>query len=253
MDWIVWVTLISAVVLFGISKGGFGGGLGVFSVPLMAMVISAPFAAAILLPLLLVMDVLILYQFWNQWDKRETFLITVAGVIGVGIGVLCFGILDENGLKVLLGIICLCFCGLWLIRKVRKTEDTTAPFNWIKGGIWGAIAGFTSFIAHAGGPPANIYLLPRKLDKSVYQASISLAFAVINLVKVLPFILLGSITWESLTLSLYLLPAGVIGVVIGFVAHHKLDEERFYTFIYICLILVGIRLLQDGFSGILGA
>lgn len=250
MDLLTWAVMAFAVLLFGISKGGFGGGVGIFSVPLMAFVISTQLAAAVLLPILLVMDVVIVYRFWRQWDTKETILLCVSGIIGVGVGTLLFGVLDEDGLKILLGLLCLIFCGLWLLRKIKNTEDQRLPYNPIKGGFWGALGGFASFVAHAGSPPVNIYLLPRKLEKTVYQATVSMAFAVINFVKVAPFIMLGSITMESFLLSIYLLPVGILGVVLGFIAHKKLDEKRFYVFIYICLALIGVRLLQDGISGL---
>lgn len=241
---------IPAVLIFGIAKGGFGGSIAVVSVPLMALAISPVKAAAILLPLLLVMDAVALWSFRGQWHKTNLKILLPGAIAGIVIGALYFRYLSDDAVRILIACIALAFTLNFLIKRGKVV--TTQP-NVIKGSLWGAVAGFTSFGIHAGGPPANIYLLPQNLDKTILMGTLAVFFAIVNLVKVVPYALLGQLDYSNLTTSLVLLPLAPIGVRLGYTLHNKVSQATIINLCYIFLAVAGIKLFYDGIRGILGA
>lgn len=188
-DPIVYLLAVTAVVLIGLSKGEFDGGLGVVTVPLMSFSISPVQAAAILLPILCFMDLMSLRVYWKRWVTAE-FLILIPGAIaGVIVGALIFRFLSDSVVKLLVGLVALAFTAHHLLVTRRQIEPSHWP-GW-SGKIAGGVAGFTSFIAHAGGPPVNMYLLRRPLDKTSFVATTVLFFSIVNYVKLVPYAWLG--------------------------------------------------------------
>lgn len=154
-----------AILIAGIAKSGFGGGLGVLSVPLMALVISPVQAAAILLPVLCFMDVINIWHYRKLWDKTNIKILLPAGLVGVLIGTFTFRYLSEGYIRIIIGLVAVMFT-FNFFRK--KTEGTVTKPDPVKGSFWGVLAGFVSFGVHAGGPPANVFLLPQRLDKTIF-------------------------------------------------------------------------------------
>ena len=112
----------------------------------------------------------------------------------------------------------------------------------------GAIAGFTSFISHAGGPPVAVFLLSQGLNKTLYQATTVICFSVINVFKFFPYALFGFVTKETLTIGILLSPAAIIGTLIGAYAHKVLSEKWFLYITYFFLIAAGSKLIFDGLT-----
>ena len=241
---------IPAVLIFGMAKGGFGGGIAVISVPLMALAISPVKAAAILLPLLLAMDAVALWSFRGQWHRQNLRIMLPAATAGIVIGALFFHYLSEDAVRILIGLISLAFCLDYLLKTLKRDDGPAQPPNVIKGSIWSAIAGFTSFGIHAGGPPASIYLLPQKLEKTLLMGTFAVFFAVVNIVKVIPYAWLGQFDHSNLMTSLVLLPAAPIGVRLGYFLLHRVNQERIYQLCYFFLGVAGIKLLYDGIQNI---
>lgn len=158
---------IPAVVLTGISKGGFGSGLGSFAVPLMALSVTPAQAAAIMLPILMVMDILGLYAYRGQWDRAIMRVILPAGTVGIGLGWLAFRFLDDSWIRILLGLIAVGFALSNLTRRLPRLHKADTAL----GRFWAGVSGFTSFVAHAGGPPLNVYLIPKRLDTTIRYSS----------------------------------------------------------------------------------
>ena len=249
-DPLFYLCAIPAVLIFGIAKGGFGGGIAVVSVPLMALTISPVQAAAILLPVLLVMDAVALWSFRGKWDRRNIAIMLPGAVIGIVIGALYFRYLSEDAVRALIGTIALLFCGNYFLRRHRTAA--TQP-NRFKGTFWGTVAGFTSFGIHAGGPPAQIYLLPQQMEKTLLMGTFAVLFAAINVVKLIPYTLLGQLDHTNLVTSLVLLPLAPIGVRLGYFMLHRVNEMLIYRICYIFLAIAGAKLLQEGITGIAGA
>ena len=238
---------IIAILIVGISKSGFGGGVGVLAVPLMSLFIPPPQAAAILLPLLIVMDWFTIWHYRKTWDKRNIVILLPAAMLGILLGSLFFKNLSEAHIRILVGAIAVLFVANYFIKRQSvKPHQADVP----RGLFWGTIAGFTSFGVHAGGPPINIYVLPQKLDKSIFVGTTVIFFTVVNLVKVLPYTLLGQFSTENLLISLMLAPLAPLGVWLGVKLHYRVNEKIFYTLCYIFLFITGIKLLVDGVAGL---
>ena len=238
---------IVAILIVGISKSGFGGGLGVLAVPLMSLIIAPPQAAAILLPLLCIMDLFTIWHYRSKWDRRNLIILVPAAIIGIFVGAQFFKYLSDAHIRLLVGMLAILFV-INYFRKHLDVKQTTAHIP--KGLLWGAVAGFTSFGVHAGGPPINIYLLPQKLDKSIFVGTTVVFFTIVNYVKLIPYAYLGQLHVGNLTTSLVLAPLAPIGVWLGVKLHHRVNEKYFYNLCYIFLFVTGIKLLYDGFAGL---
>ncbi len=241
-----YVLAVPAVLIAGISKGGFGGGLGVVSVPLMALVIAPQQAAAIMLPLLCLMDLVGAWHYRGKWDRANMRILLPAALVGIAIGTLAFGALDGGAVKLLIGLIAVGFTVNWWWRRRHRIEAKGAPPSILKGGFWGAVAGFTSFVAHAGGPPVNVYLLPQNLHKTTYQATTVMFFIVVNYVKLVPYTLLGQFETATLTTALVLVPLVPLGMGLGIWLHGRATDRVFYAACYGFLFLTGAKLVWDG-------
>jgi len=244
-----YLTAVPAVVIAGISKGGFGGGLGVIAVPLMALLISPIQAAAIMLPILCLMDLIGIWAYWRKWDSKCLVILVSSAMLGIAAGTLSFRYLEPWAVRLLIGAIALGFSlNYWLAPAAR-----TAPprgHSWRRGGLWAGISGFTSFTAHAGGPPLNVYLLSLRLDKTSYQATTVVFFLLINYVKLLPYTWLGQFTAENLSTSAALFPVAIAGMLAGIWLHSRVSQALFYRLCYGFLFLAGLKLVYDGLSGI---
>lgn len=239
---------IPAVLLFGIAKGGFGGGLGVVSVPLMALVVSPLQAAAILLPLLCLMDLVSLWKYRGQWIWPELKVLLPGSIIGILIGTLLFEFMSASAVRLIVGTVAILFTvHYW---STRFAGDRRPPRHFPKslGIIGGASAGFTSFVAHAGGPPISMYLLRRPLNRTDFVATTVLFFAVVNYVKLAPYAWLGQFDGTNLLTSAVLSPLAPAGVLIGVYLHKRVSDRFFFAFVYVLLFLVGLRLVYDGLT-----
>ena len=234
---------VPAILIFGIAKGGFGNAIGVVAVPLMALAVSPLQAAAILLPILCVMDVFAIRKFWRQWDVTNIVIMLPAGCVGVLVGSLTFSYLNEGHVRLLIGLLALIFAlNFWLksAGSIQKEPD------YIKGTFWSVIGGFTSFGIHSGGPPVNIYLLPQKLHPKVFMGTCAMFFWITNYVKLIPYFLLGQLDSQNLQTSLVLLPLAPIGVGFGYYLHTRVSTAKFYKIFNFFLIITGCKLTYDG-------
>jgi uncharacterized membrane protein YfcA len=241
-----YLVAIPAVLIFGISKGGFGGGLGIAAVPLMALVVSPATAAGIMLPPLILMDVIGVWAYRHRFDHRIVRAMLPGALAGIALAALAFRYLDDNLVRVLLGVIAAGFAADYFLR--RKSATPPKPHRARLAAFWGGVAGFTSTVAHSGGPPANIYLLPLKLDKSVFVGSMIILFTLINAAKVVPYALLGLFTPANLLASLALAPVAAVGMLAGIWLHDKVDQVLFYRLCYVFVFLTGLKLIHDGLS-----
>jgi uncharacterized protein len=239
-----YVVAILAVLINGVSKVGFGGGLGVMSVPLLCLVISPRQAAAIMLPLLCLADLFGTTEFWKKWDKKNLKILLPSSLGGVLIGVLSFRLFDASRVQLMIGLLAVVFpLKYWI--SGGQTGEAKAP-GLIRGGVWGAITGFTSFVAHAGSPSANIYLLPQRLDKTVFVATSIILYAFLNYAKLIPYIWLGLFQVDTLKAALVLSPLVPLSTRLGRWLNQRLDSRQFYRISYMLLFVTGIKLMYGG-------
>ena len=233
---------IPAVLLLGVSKSGFGAGFGSLAVPLMAMAVTVPQAAAILMPVLLLMDVLGLAAFRRDFDAPLLKFMLPFGLLGTVVGTLLFKVLDSHVVAGVVGVFTLLFLAQRLLFPPRP--DSAPPPRWL-GALLTTTAGFTSFIAHAGGPPVNAYVIPLRLSPVLFTGTLAYFFFFINLAKWIPYAWLGLLDMANLMTSLVLLPVAPLGVWLGVRIAHRIQPELFYRVVYLGMFLTGVKLLWD--------
>ena len=247
-DWQFYAVSIPAVLLLGISKSGFGAGFGSLAVPMMALVVTVPQAAAILMPVLLVMDVLGMAAFKHHFDKKLLKFLIPFALMGTVIGSLLFKVLDSHLVAGIVGVFTLLFLAQRLVFPPRA--DSQPPPRWV-GAILTTTAGFTSFIAHAGGPPISAYMIPLKLPPLIFTATMAFLFFFVNLSKWIPYAWLGLLDWRNFATSLVLIPLAPLGVFIGVRVAKRINAVLFYRFVYGGMFLTGCKLCWDGFGQLL--
>lgn len=233
---------VPAVLLMGVSKSGFGAGFGSLVVPLMALVVTVPQAAAILMPLLLLMDILGMAAFRKDFDTSLLKFLIPCGLVGTVIGALLFKLLNASTVAGIVGVFTLAFLAQRLLFPPKA--DSAAPPKWL-GAILTATAGFTSFIAHAGGPPISAYVIPMRLSPVKFTATMAFFFFVINLSKWIPYAWLGLLDLRNLMTSLLLLPVAPIGVWLGVRLARRINQVLFYRLVYLGMFLTGVKLVWD--------
>jgi uncharacterized membrane protein YfcA len=235
---------IPAVLLLGVSKSGFGAGFGSLAVPMMALAVTVPQAAAILMPVLLLMDLLGMAAFRKNVDRRLLRFLIPFGLLGIVVGALLFKVLDARVVAGIVGGFTLLFLARRLLFPPRP--DSPPPPQWL-GALLTLTSGFTSFIAHAGGPPINAYVIPLRLSPLQFTGTMAFFFFFINLAKWIPYAWLGLLDVRNMTTSLALLPFAPIGVWAGVRIAHRIKPLLFYRMLYAGMFLTGLKLLWDAF------
>ncbi len=257
-----WAAIGISALLVGLSKAGFGAGAGILAVPLMTIGLgSAQEMLPLLLPVLIAGDVFSLIHYQGQKNWRNLFMLMPGCVLGVGIGWFILRWLDnldtlrlpgtvltgEMMLQKMVGGICLLFIGIQLWRYFRSAQsaDSTQPFRpapWHGVGL-GSAAGLTSTLAHSAGPIVALFLLPQKMEKEVFVGTTVTYFFFGNLIKLVPFTAQGLFTAPRLATSLVLVPAVILGTLIGVFLNRKLNDRVFTVIIYAVALIAGLKLL----------
>ncbi len=235
-----------AVIFAGISKGGFGSGAAFASASILALVVEPGLALAVMLPMLMLIDVATLGPYWRKWRWPETRILILGGLPGVALGALLYSRADPDVFRVLIGAIAIGFVLWQLLQRQGWISLAGRVFPQWFGFVMGVTAGFTSFVSHAGGPPAAVYLLSRNVSKTEYQASTVLLFWVINIAKFVPYAALGMFTVETGIANLVLAPFALFGAWLGVKAHHFVPERAFFALTYVLLLVTGTKLIYDG-------
>ena len=230
------------VFVFGLSKGGVPGPIAMLAVPVMSFAMSPLQAAGILLPLLIIMDFSAIYLYWRKWISSILKIIIPASIVGILFGTFTFQYTNENQIRAMVGVISIIFV---LVSFIQKSDFLLRPTK-LKGYFWSSVAGYTSFLIHAGNPPMNFYTLPLKLDKISFIGTMTFAFLVINVVKLIPYYYVGLLAPSNLLVSLILLPLAFVSVLIGFFLQKKIPERLFFNIVYVLLFLSGCKLIYDG-------
>ncbi|NIX77937.1 sulfite exporter TauE/SafE family protein [Microvirga terricola] len=244
-DPVFYAAAVPAVVLMGLAKGGFSG-LGLLSLPLMALVLSPIQAAAITLPILIVQDVVTVWAYRHTWDRRNVAILLPSAMVGILSGYLLAAKVSDAAVTLAVGLIAVAFAVRRMVLERRATPPQAARADVPRGVVWGWVTGFTSMIAHAGGPPFQIYVMPQKLPRDVFVGTGAVFFAVANWIKVPPYIALGQFTPENLATAAALFPVAIASTWAGVRLVRRVSGEKFYTLVYMLLIVVGTKLVVDG-------
>jgi uncharacterized protein len=249
---------IIAVIVTGISKGGFGG-LALLAVPLLSLVISPIQAAGIMLPIMIPMDFLSIWVYRKRWDARLLGILIPAATLGIVIGGLTANWVDEDLVRLIVGIIAVVFAlhrwnGLRRAANAGSSASKTQaePPGRFQGAFWGGCAGFTSFLAHAGSPPYQVYMLRQGLSKEMYTGTSVMFFAAMNAIKLIPYGMLGQLSVTNLSVSAALLPLVPVGVFMGVWINRRLREDIFFSVVLAAIFIVGVKLIWDGVVNVFG-
>ena len=229
-------------LLIGMSKGGLPM-VGMMSVPLLSLVMSPVKAAVLLLPLFVISDVVGVWLYRRQYSAPNLKILIPAGVMGVFIGWLTASMISDQTIKFIIGLVGVGFCLQIWFRRGQSLEPQ--PANKFKGYFWGIVAGFTSFISHAGGPPFQIYMLPQKLPKAEFAGTATILFAIINLSKILPYQNLSPYSQEDLMKAAVLVPIALLGTYLGAYLTRRINDVWFYKLVQTGLFLVSCKLIWD--------
>ena len=242
------ITVIG-VLITGISKSGFGGGIGVVAVPMMAPFIGGEQAIGILLPILLLMDVLTIriYRHYFTWKLLKP---VVPGIIvGIFAGAALLGVVSERGVQAIIGLM-----GIWVLAQRRwpvlggagKQGSSSGP---LKAHFLGTMGGVGSVLAHAGAAPMQAHYLTLNVSKDVYLAQMAVAFGLMNAVKLIPYAYLGLLNPEIGTLTLMLIPLAFVGTWLGRWMSKRVDSAVFFRIMMVLLAVNSVYLLGRAVAG----
>ena len=247
-DPLFYLVAVPAVTALGLSKGGFSG-LGTISAPLMALVISPVQAVGILTPILVTQDMVTVWSYWRQWDTHILKIMIPGQIAGVGLAWAIAAYVPDAAIRLVVGLIAVLFAlSQWFGPTSRFASEHPSA---IAGRLWGAVAGFTSFIANTGGPPFQIYVLPQKLEKETFVGTYSLFFACSNALKVVPYFLLGQLNPVNMSTAALLLPLAVATNVAGVWLVRRTPTAFFYRIVYLLIFLIGLELIYTGGAAVL--
>jgi uncharacterized membrane protein YfcA len=250
LDWPFYLAAVPAVILVGLSKGGFSG-LSALAMPLLSLAVSPVRAAAIMLPILVVQDWVSVWAFRREFEARNLIIMIPASIAGIGAGWLLAARVSEALVRLAVGLISICFVAYMVIRS-RGGEPAPARGNVAPGLFWGALAGFTSFVSHAGAPPFQVYVMPQGLAPRIFAGTAGMFFAATNLLKVVPYFALGQFSRENLVAAATLFPLAILATLAGVWLVRRVPADRFYNLVYALTFLVGLRLVWVGLAEMLG-
>lgn len=240
-----WLITTLAIVILGVDKAGFGGGVGVVAAPLIALTIPVPDAAALLLPILIFADLLSVRHYYRTFDASSIKILVLGGILGIGLGGLVFTYLSEHDriLRVGVGLMALLFVIFQVSRTLIFGALSKRRLPNGVGVLLGALAGFGSTVIHAGGPFAVIYLLPQQMPREKFVGSMVIFFAALNLLKLIPYAYLGLVRTGDLLTVLLFLPLTFLSVRLGIYLNQRFDNTWFIRTVYLLLALTGLELI----------
>jgi uncharacterized membrane protein YfcA len=220
------------------------------AVPVLALVLPPVQAAAILLPILCLTDLVALWTWWGSWSRRTLLLMLPGGLLGIGVGWLTAAMVSDAAVRLIVGVIAVAFVARWLWQTWRRRPQPPHPEQPARAALWGGLAGYTSFVAHAGGPPFSVYTLPLALDHRVLTGTSVAFFTVVNYVKLVPYFALGQFDATNLSASALLAPLAVAFTFVGAWIIRRMRAEVFYPFTYAMTAAVGLKLVWDGLAAL---
>ncbi len=243
------IIAFAGVFLICFMKGAFGGGFAIVGIPLLSTVMDPVTAGGLLAPLFVAMDLYAL-RYWKPatWSKPDLKLLLPGLITGITLGYLLFRVLDRRTIEIVMATITLIFVGLWFVGGAKMMVRPRSARKAIAAGL---SSGITTMVAHSGGPPLAMYLLPLGLSKEVYAGTTSLFFTIGNAAKAVPWLLLVRPTtnvWILMVACLVVVPAGV---TLGWRLNGRLDQRQLYRACYGLLVVTASKLLWDGVTGYL--
>jgi uncharacterized protein len=247
-----WIIGGATIALIAFSKGAFGGGAASIGVPMLSFFIDPLGAAMIVAPLVSAMDMFTLRAFGpSSWSKPDLKVLVPGLLIGLGLGWMLFETVDPRYVGVTIALVSVSFALYWFWKRLRRTVSVPKSTHAGLGVLAGAASGFTTFIAHAGGPPITMYLIRRGLDKRLFVGTNTAFFTLGNLLKLGPYGILLAGRPDAAIASLMLAPVIPLSVMLGIRLHQRLSQDAILIITNTLLILGGMRLLYVSLKAIL--
>lgn len=250
--WEFWAVAGVVAFIVGLSKGGWSA-VGNLSVPLFSLVIDPLMAAGLLLPVYIVSDAFGLWAYRHSYDRSVLKILIPAGILGILVGWAVIpwisthfpgGDIIVTGVVGCIGIL----FAIYMLVGPPKSDEPRRP-TLGAGLFWGTIAGFTSYISHAGAPPYQVYVQPLKLDRLAYAGTTTILFAILNAVKLVPYSMNGQVSFQSLEIGAYIAVPAILGVFVGKKTVGMVSERVFYRIITWALLVVGVNLVGRAVLG----
>ncbi len=257
-----WLAAAVAAMIIGMSKAGFGTGAGIVAVPLLTLATgSAQHMLAVLLPVLICGDVFSIIHYRGRQNWRVLSMLLGGCLLGVGAGwavLHLLGDLDamtvgttsltgEVILNKLVGGICVTFVlvQMWRFLGATGKRNDAPPYRPAPahGVAVGTAAGLTSTLAHSAGPIISVFMLPQKLEKSIFVGTVVTYFFMGNLIKLVPFTARNMFTPPRLGTALLLFPFAAFGTLLGLHLNRRITGEHFMVAVYAVTLITGIQLL----------
>ncbi len=241
-DPLFYLVAIPAVTFLGLSKGGFAG-IGMVGTPLLALYLPPLRAAAILLPILIIQDAISVWTYRRDWDAWNVKVLLIGSIVGIAIAWALAAHVTDAAVRLVVGLIGLAFVlHSWWKRGAPAPKSPNA----IAGVFWGIATGFTSTMSQAGAPPFQVFVLPQRLPKLTLVGTTVVLFAVINALKVVPYVALGQFSTEGLGTSVVLLPLAVVTNFLGIWLVRVTPSVIFYRLAYVLVFVISLALLWQG-------
>lgn len=232
------------MILVGLAKGGFAG-LGAAAMPMLALVMDPVAGAGMLLPILMVQDIVSVWAFRRNYDARTLMLTVPGAIVGIFLGWYLASIIPADAVRGFVGGIALAFGTYRLLPLLGRSVKLSGPAPEWMGTVMGCIAGFTSQIAHAGGPPFQIWALSRNFPHLVFVGTSSIFFAIINWMKVPAYAALGQFNLQNMSLTVLFLPLAIFSTIAGVKLVKRVSPEKFNVIIQILMVIVGAELIRQ--------
>ncbi|WP_137931798.1 sulfite exporter TauE/SafE family protein [Mesorhizobium comanense] len=239
-----YIVMSVAVTILGLSKGGFAG-IGMVSTPMVALVTDPVTAAGLMLPVMLVQDPVAVFLYRRSFDRRLLVTMIPGGAVGIVAAYLLASSMPEWGIQCALGVVSLIFSVWQLVIHAKGAPALAANYSFDKllGIGAGAAGGFASAVAHAGSPPFQIYVWPKRLAKEVYVGTSVMYFAALNAMKLPSYAALGLFSLDHLLTSAIFVPVAVLSSWLGVRLVRRVDVRGFNFVVTIILLLISFVLL----------
>lgn len=243
VDPIVFYLMVALVAfMIGLAKGGLGGTLGALATPMLALVMPADQVIGLVLPILMLADIFAVSFHWRRWNGKFVLLLIPGAIVGVTIGTFFITSAPTESLRTALGLIVLVFSLYKIFENRVQGYLQYKPHNW-HGLLAGTVTGFSSALAHTGGPPVSIYLLLQNVTPRVFIATSAIFFFLLNWIKVPYYWYAGLFDWLQLRQIAWLLPLVPFGVWVGRWGADKVDKTTFDWIITGLLIIAALMLI----------
>jgi uncharacterized membrane protein YfcA len=236
---VIWLVALAALLL-GFNKAGVAGTLGPFVTVIMVLAMPADQAVGLLLPMLIAADSFSVAAYWRKWETRLLWPLLTAAVVGITAGTFVIARISEQGLRRLIAVALLVFSVVYVIQRGARIPQRRHR-QWAM--VAGATAGFTSSVAHAGGPPIIVYLMGVGLEPKRFVGTSVALFAMVNLLKVPAYLLDGLIDGKLILSTIWGWALIPVGVVLGRSLVDHVDRTVFERVTMVLLVVGAIALL----------